>query len=181
MRPLLPALAAFSALAIACASGGEYGFSRIYSPLDAEAAAIEPAVDYDPVMVRRLPQDWKGKPIRLFGVVVSRSDGDDGKADVLLSVRRLAARNLCESGDEESCRVTVSDKEIVRVHALMALTKAESVGTERLRPGSLLRLVGVLHDQPDKEDGTDVFVVDYHRHWPPRFFVTEQARSYMRR
>jgi hypothetical protein len=44
-----------------------------------------------------------------------------------------------------------------------------------------VRVIGKLEDQPNKDDGTDVLVASYYRHWPPAEYVTEQARSYMRR
>jgi len=44
-----------------------------------------------------------------------------------------------------------------------------------------MRVLGKLEDQPNKEDGSDVLLASYYRHWPAAYFVTEQARSYMRR
>jgi hypothetical protein len=178
-RLLLSAL--LSACALACGGGGDYGFGRAYSPLSAEEQALAGAEAYDPVMARRLPAEWLQKKLHLFGVVLERDAGRDGLTDLTLSVRRLAARNLCETGDESSCRVTVSDHEVARTHVLVQLSKEDDVGKQRLQPRSLVRIVGQLQDQPHERDGNDVLLASYYRHWPPAFYVTNQAREYMRR
>jgi len=166
---------------LGCSSGGPYGFGRSYTPLSGEEAALEGSEPYDPVMARRLPDEWKSKKLEVFGVVLARGEGRDGLADLTLSLRRLAARNLCSDGAEDSCRVTVGDQELARVHALVNVAQTDSVGSERLQPRSLVRVVGKLEDQPSKDDGSDVLLGSYYRHWPPPYYVTEQARSYMRR
>jgi hypothetical protein len=165
----------------ACSSAGPYGFSRTYSSLDAEESALQGSERYDPVMSKRLPAEWHTKKLDVFGIVLARAEGRDGLADLTLSVRRLAARNLCEEADESTCRVTVGDQELARVHALVKLGQNDNVGSERVQPRSLVRVVGKLEDQTNKDDGSDVLVSDYYRHWPPAYFVTEQARSYLRR
>jgi hypothetical protein len=166
---------------LGCSSAGPYGFSRTYSPLDAEKRALDGSERYDPVMSRRLPDEWHTKKLELFGVVLARAEGRDGLTDLTLSVRRLAARNLCEAGEEDTCRVTVGDQELARVHALVKLGQTDSVGNERLQPRSLVRVLGKLEDQTNKDDGSDVLLSEYYRHWPAAYYVTEQARSYMRR
>lgn len=168
-------------LSIACGSAGPYGYSRVYSPLGEEEAAASGSERYDPVMARRLPHEWQAKKLELFGVVLARSEGRDGMADLTLSVRRLAARNLCEAGEEETCRVTVGDQELARIHALVPLRQADAIGQASLKPQSLVRVIGKLEDHVNKEDGADVLVASYYRHWPAAEYVTEQARSYMRR
>jgi hypothetical protein len=167
--------------ALACGSAGPYGYSRVYSPLSEEDDAASDSERYDPVMARRLPEEWQKKKLELFGVVLARAEGRDGLADLTLSVRRLAARNLCEAGEEETCRVTVGDQELAQVHALVELRQADAIGPKNLKPQSLVRVVGKLEDHVDKEDGADVLVASYYRHWPAAEYVTEQARSYMRR
>lgn len=167
--------------AIACGSAGPYGHSRVYAPTSGEEAAASGSERYDPVMARRLPHEWQTKKLELFGVVLEREEGPEGLADLTLSVRRLAARNLCEAGEEETCRVTVSDHELARVHALVKLRQADAAGAGQLKPRSLVRVIGKLSDRVDKEDGSDVLVSSWYRHWPAAEYVTEQARSYMRR
>lgn len=168
-------------LPLACGSAGPYGHSRIYSPLDAEEKAASGSERYDPVMARRLPHEWQTKKLELFGVVLARTEGRDGLADLTLSVRRLAARNLCDSGEEDTCRVTVGDQELARVHALVELSQSDAIGQKSLQPQSLVRVIGKLEDHVNKEDGADVVVASYYRHWPAAEYVTEQARTYMRR
>lgn len=180
-RPLSVRWLPLLALCLACGSAGPYGHSRAYSPLDAEDAAASGSERYDPVMARRLPQEWQAKKLELFGIVLARAEGRDGLADLTLSVRRLAARNLCESGEEETCRVTVGDQELARVHALVKLDQGDAIGQKALKQQALVRVIGKLEDHVNKEDGTDVLVASYYRHWPAAEFVTEQARSYMRR
>jgi hypothetical protein len=164
-----------------CSSAGPYGFSRSYAPLSAEEAALQGSERYDPVMSKRLPDEWRSKKLDVFGIVLARSEGREGLADLTLSVRRLAARNLCEEADEDTCRVTIGDQELARVHALVKLSQTDNVGNDRVQPRSLLRVVGKLEDQSNKEDGSDVLLSEFYRHWPAAYFVTEQARSYMRR
>ncbi len=166
---------------LGCGSAGPYGYSRVYTPLDEEEDATQGSERYDPVMARRLPDEWQTKKLELFGVVVARAEGRDGLADLTLSVRRLAARNLCEAGEEETCRVTVGDQELARVHALVQLRQTDAIGAKNLKPQSLVRVVGKLEDHVDKADGADVLLASYYRHWPAAEFVTEQARTYMRR
>lgn len=168
-------------LAAGCGSAGPYGHSRVYAPLGDEESAAASAERYDPVMARRLPEEWQAKKLELFGIVLARAEGRDGLADLTLSVRRLSARNLCDAGDEDTCRVTVGDQELARVHALVQLRQADAIGPKDMKPQSLVRVVGKLEDHVNKDDGTDVLVASYYRHWPAAEFVTEQARSYMRR
>jgi hypothetical protein len=175
------AAASLAALSLGCGSAGPYGHSRVYSPLDEEDQAARGAERYDAVMAHRLPQEWQEKKLELFGVVLGRAEGQAGQADLTLSVRRLAARNLCDAGEEDSCRVTVGDQELARVHALVALREGDAIGQKTLKPQSLVRVIGKLQDHVNKEDGADVLVASYYRHWPAAEYVTEQARSYMRR
>jgi len=166
---------------LGCSSAGPYGYSRVYAPLAEEEDATAGSERYDPVMARRLPAEWQTKKLELFGIVLARGEGRDGLADLTLSVRRLAARNLCEAGEEDTCRVTVGDQELARVHVLVQLQQADAIGPKDLKPQALVRVVGKLQDQVSKEDGADVLLASYYRHWPAAEYVTEQARSYMRR
>ena len=173
-------LAAFAALS-ACHSPGQYGFSRAYTPLDEEQEAVVKAKEFDPVMAQRSPDEWQGKPVSLFGIVKNRTAGPGGRADLTLSVRRLEPRNLCDSEDESSCRVTVSDREHAVVHALVKLSADDDIGKLSVGAGSLLRVVGPISDDVATGDGTPVIRADYYRHWPRNYFVTSADRSHMRR
>ena len=165
----------------ACHSPGPYGYSRAYSPLDAEEDAVEKAVELDPVMIERVPEEWKNKTVTLFGVVRGRKEASSGQAYLTLSMRRLADRNLCGAADEETCRVTVSDREHAIVHVIAKLTGEDDLGKTAVGPGSLVRVVGRLRDEVNPEDGAPVLAATYYRHWPRGEFVTDADSEHMRR
>ena len=166
---------------VGCSSAGPYGYSRDYSPLSAEEDAIEGAREYDPVMVQRDPDAWRKGKVTLFGVVRSRSEGPGGTAYLSLGMRTLAARNLCDDFEEETCRVTVGDREHAVVHVLAKLAANDNIGKESVGPGSLVRVVGKLSDSVDPNDGAPVLEAQYYRHWPRGFYVTSADASHMRR
>jgi hypothetical protein len=168
-------------LTCACHSPGPYGYSRSYSALDAEQQAAEGARDYDPVMAERDEADWKRHKVSVFGVVTGRSEGQGGSAYLKLSVRGLEQRNLCEEMDEESCRVTVSEREFAVVHAVVKLSPGDDIGAKSVGMGSLVRVIGKLSDEVDPEDGTPVIRTEYYRHWPRSYFVTTASRADMPR
>lgn len=170
-----------SVILSACHSAGPYGHARSYVPLSVEEDATADATEYDPVMARRAPDQWKERKISLFGVVVARSRGRDGTTRVRLSMRRLEPRNLCESTSEDSCRVTVSDREYARLVARLRLRSGDDIGEHSLGPGSLVRVVGQLTDEFDAADGTPVVLAEYYRHWPRGFYVTTASRRFMKR
>ena len=180
MRSLLLALPL--ALAVAgCHGAGPYGHAVNYVPLSDEEKALNGAKEYDPVMFQRKPEEWRGKPVSLFGVVTTRSSGPGGGAYLTLSVRRLEPRNLCDSNaDEETCRVTVSDTDFGVVHVNVALHGDDDVGEHSVGGGSLVRVVGTFGEDVDPNDGNPLMRVTYYRHWPRYFFVTRAAASQMR-
>jgi hypothetical protein len=175
------ALALFASTALGCHSPGPYGYSKVYSPLDEEDTAAAEAKEYDPVMAERFADEWRASSVSLFGVVQNRTQGPGGKTDLTLSMRSLSPRNLCDEGGEETCRVTVSEREHAIVHALVSLRKGDDVGKHSVGPGSLVRIVGRIADDVGESDGTPVFQVTYYRHWPQHFYVTTAAASYMKR
>ena len=171
---------AFGLLAFACGSGGQFGHSRTYSALSDEESAAEGAKDYDPVMAKRSPEKWKGQSVSAFGIVVNRGSGPAGASEVKLSLRTLESRNLCESTDDDTCRVTVSEHEHAIVHAMLHLKAEDDLGEHSLGPGSLVRVIGVMADAVDPSDGEPVLQAKFYRHWPRGFFVTTADRKYMR-
>jgi hypothetical protein len=175
MRPWVLALA----LLCGCSSAGPYGYSRTYSPLDAEDDALEGAKEYDPVMAERDKAEWQKSKISLFGIVSKRAEGTSGMAYLTLSVRTLEARNLCEELDEQTCRVTVGEREFAVVHARLKLSPSDDIGEKSVTRGSLVRVVGKLTDEVDPDDGTPVLKADYYRHWPRNYFVTTASRPDM--
>ncbi len=178
-RRLAPlAVALFS---LGCGSAGPYGHAREYAPLGPEKKATEGAVDYDPVMAQRMPDQWQGKLISVFGVVKKRNAGQSGASKVTLSVRTLEDRNLCENKSTDSCRVTVSEREHAVVHAMLKLDGDDDIGPRSVGIGSLVRVVGKIRDTIDNSDGNPVVQAEYYRHWPRNYFVTTAARKDMRR
>jgi hypothetical protein len=166
---------------VACHTPGQYGFSPQYTPLDAEQPAVAGAVEYDPVMVQRDPGGWRTKRVMLFGVVTTRGSGPGGGAYLALSVRRLEPRNLCDNAnDEDSCRVTVSDRDFGVVHAVARLSPDDDYGPNSVGPGSLVRVVGGFGEDLDPTDGTPVLRATYYRHWPRNFYVTRASAVHMR-
>ncbi len=165
----------------ACHGAGQYGHAVNYAPLSDEEKALAGAKEYDPVMFQRKPEEWRGKPVSLFGVVTSRASGPGGGAYLALSVRRLEPRNLCDSNaDEETCRVTVSDADFGVVRANVVLKGDDDIGEHSVGGGSLVRVIGTFGEDVDPNDGAPIMRVTYYRHWPRYFFVTKAAASQMR-
>jgi hypothetical protein len=174
-------LLALSLSILGCHGAGPYGHAPKYLPLDEETRAAGGARDYDPVMVQRQPEDWRKGTVSLFGVVETRQAGPAGQALLRLSVRRLATRNLCESEqDEDSCRVTVSDKDFGVVYALVALRGEDDIGPNAARARSLLRLVGTIAQDVSPADGLPIVHATYYRHWPGMTYVTTESARAMR-
>ncbi len=167
--------------ALACGAGGQWGHSPNYEPLSEEESALSGSTEYDPVMAGRSPDKWRNKSIHLFGVVTERKAAPGGLADVTVSMRALETRNLCETVEDDSCRVTVSEREHARVHVLLKLLPEGDIGSESVGTLSLLRIVGTLSDEPSAQDGLPVIRATYYRHWPRNYYVTTAARSYMKR
>ena len=179
VRPrILPT--ALCVLMAGCAGAGPYGHSPRYVELDEETAAGRAARDYDPVMAQRRPDEWRKGMVSLFGVVASRAAGPGGQALLKLFVRRLELRNLCESEhDDESCRVTVSDKDFGVVWALASLRGDDDVGPHAVGQRSLLHVIGTL-GQDASPDGAPMLHAAYYRHFPPLFYVTRSSARDMR-
>ncbi len=169
-------------LLAACSSAGPYGYSPTYTPLDEEETAAAGAKEYDPVMAKRFPEEWKDKPVSIFGIVTDRGRAQGARGTRLtLSVRTLATRNLCDEGGEETCRVTVSDREHAVVHAIVNLRSEDDIGEKSVGLGSLVRVIGKLTDVVDNNDGNPIISASYYRHWPVHHYVTSKAAGYMRR
>jgi hypothetical protein len=169
------------ALVLAGCGAGPYGHAPAYAPRGDESSVTRGAREFDPVMYAREPEEWQKGNVALFGVVTSRSVGAGGNAYVTLSVRRLEPRNLCDNArDDDTCRVTVSDRDFGAVHALVRLSGADDVGEHSVGTGSLLRLVGRFGEDRDPSDGGPILRATWFRHWPRYFYVTSAARSQMR-
>jgi hypothetical protein len=175
-RSLLPLLALLSTVpCVSCAGAGPYGFAREYAPLSDEEDVAEGAVEYDPVMSQRRKDEWLGKKVSVFGVVVDAPEDSGGKLQVLLSIRGLQDRNLCQSHEDDSCRVTVTDHEFGTIHAV-----TPQATDEPIRARDLLRVIGKIDEKPHPKTGNWVIVSDYTRHWPSTKYVTLSEREFMR-
>ncbi len=174
--------AVFSALGLAgCHDPGLYGHSAHYAPLSAEANAAQNARDYDPVMFTRMPDEWKKATLSVFGIVESRTPGQGGAAMLKLSVRRLEPRNLCETDkDEDTCRVTVSDKDFAVVYALVKLSEGDDTGPKSVGQKSLVRVIGTVGEDVNTADGAPIIRATYYRHWPVYTYVTRASAASMR-
>jgi hypothetical protein len=174
-------LLALVAFAPACHGAGPYGHSLRYAELDEETHEVAGARDYDPVMVQRQPNDWRKGNVTLFGVVEGRAAGPGGQALLKLSVHRLEPRNLCQlQSDEDSCRVTVSDKDFGVVWALVALHGDDDVGPRSVLQRSLLRVVGRIGQDVSPADGAPVIHATWYRHWPAFYYVTRSSARDLR-
>ncbi len=172
---------AFALAGGGCGGAGPYGHAPRYAPLDQEQTIVTGARDYDPVMVQRQPEEWRKGNVGLFGVVESRMAGPGGQALLKLSVRILEPRNLCENeDDDDSCRVTVSDKDFGVVWALVSLRGEDDVGPRSVSPRSLLRVVGAIGQDVSRADGAPVVHATWYRHWPPFYYVTRASARDLR-
>jgi len=164
-----------------CSGAGPYGHSPHYVPLAEEESAGAGVREYDPIMYAREPEDWKKHKSSLFGVVTSRSPGAGGAAYLTVTVRRLEPRNICDSlRSDDTCRVTVSDRDFGAVHMLVRLKPEDDVGEISLGPGSLVRVIGTFGQDVDAGDGGPILRADYYRHWPRGYFVTRADANEMR-
>lgn len=170
-----------SSLLAACHGAGAYGYSATYATTSDEESASSGAREYDPVMYGREPEKWRSGKTALFGVVTSRAPGPGGAAYFTLSVRKLETRNLCSNkNDEDTCRVTVSDRDFGVVHVLAPLKPEDDMGEHSIAVGSLLRVVGTFGEDVDPADGAPVMRASFYRHWPRYFYVTKSKADLMR-
>lgn len=174
-------LAAMALGGVGCRSAGPYGYAVNYVATSDEEKAGAGAREYDPVMYSREPEAWRKSKAALFGVVTGRAPGPGGAAYLTLSVRKLETRNLCSNkNDEDSCRVTVSDRDFGIVHVLAALVPEDDIGEHSTGAGSLVRAIGTFGEDVDPADGAPVLRAAYYRHWPRYFYVTRSAADLMR-
>ncbi len=167
-----------------CAGSGPYGHAPDYVPLGSEREAVAHARPYDGRRGSERRPDDGGRPARhggtepryasvtLFGVVDVRSVGPGGQALLKLGVRALEPHNVCErAGDDDSCRVTVSDKDFGVVWALVALRAEDDTGPRAIGQRSLVRVVGTIAEDVSPVDGAPVVHAAWYRHWPARQYL----------
>lgn len=177
----IPVLYCLFVLSLACQGAGPYGHAPRYVELDEETATAAGAREYDPVMAERQPEEWHKGKVVLFGTVESRSAGADGHALLKVSVRRLEPRNLCDNAnDDDSCKVTVSDKDFGVVWVLASLRGDDDVGPRSVGLRSLVRVVGTLGQDVSPRDGAPIVHATWYRHWPAFYYVTRASARDMR-
>jgi hypothetical protein len=180
MRARSNALLLASLLALGGCGANPYGFSRSYETLSDEedfAEGAEEAVYED---VRRDPARFRERCLAWFGVVTGVEAGSGGATLVHLTHRSHQERHLCADETDASCRVTVSERASGPWSATLTLRAEDTVGTDRVWTGSLLRVIGVPTGEFDAEGGP-VLAAAYYRHWPRGAYVTTADRARMRR
>ena len=172
-------LALLLALVPACGGGGQYGYAHEYSNIDGEDVYARRVVDTSYEEVRRARTEDQTF-IGWFGVVAEPPVTEGGVTRLSLSLRAHQDRHLCSTSSSDSCRVTVSEREIGRFTALVHL-RPEDAGsdTTRMNVGSLVRVYG----RSTGNDANDFPIIEaeWYRHWPAHYYVTTSAASSMRR
>jgi hypothetical protein len=173
--PFLAAtLVSFGVMLGGCGGAGRWGHARHYVPTSEEKQAIEGARDLDVPMAQLKPEAWRGQKVRFFMVVGDRRPGPGGAAYLTGKQHVLNEINGCENKfDEDSCRVTIKPTGHETVHAVVRLAGDDDVGAVRVGPGSLLRVVGVLGDATDPDDGRLVIQASWYRQWPLGYYARE--------
>lgn len=180
--PLLLSVAALAAGALIAGCGGNpYGYAHEYEPADGEGAYMDRATELSYEEVRRARPENQ-QMVGWFGVVVEPPQMQDGgRARVVLSLRAHQDRHLCSSSSSDSCRVTVSDREIGRFTAIVPVREEDRSGPRRLWTGSLLKVYGTATGEEDEAHGGPILAAEWYRHWPPHYYVTTASARSMRR
>lgn len=179
MRTLAYSSVVLLALVPACGGGGRYGYAHEYSNVDGEDAYARRVVDASYEEVRRARLEDQAF-IGWFGVVIEPPVTEGAVTTLVLSLRAHQDRHLCSTGSSDSCRVTVSEREIGRFTAHVHERPEDAAeGTLRLAVGSLVRVYG----RSVGNDASDFPIIDaeWYRHWPAHYFVTTSAAASMRR
>jgi hypothetical protein len=164
----------------ACGAGGQYNHARTYKPLGDEKGHYK-AVDQHVSLeeVKRDPNGFKDNELGWFGVVTDVGEGSDGKSRLKFSLRAHQERHLCTGPNDDTCRLTVSEKDLGSFVADVDIRPEDRSGFDRLWVGSLVRVYGHPTGQYDN-DGAPLIDVEYYRHFPRGTFVTTAARMGMR-
>lgn len=163
-----------------CGGAGPYSYSRSYEPLGDERAYLDRSADHSYEEVRRTRPEEQ-RMVGWFGVVLEPPvAAEGGRARVLLSLRAHQARHLCADSGSDTCRVTVSEREIGRFVALVPMREEDRAGARRVWTGSLLKVYGTATGDESEETGP-VLSAEWYRHWPPHHYVTTAAAGRMRR
>lgn len=176
----LPVVGAFLGLAIGGCGGGQYSFAHEYEPTGEERPYMDRAAELSYEDVRRTRPEEQ-QLVEWFGIVVEPPQAQpDGTARVLLSLRAHQDRHLCSTSSSDSCRVTVSERELGRFTAILTLRPEDREGARRVWQGSLLKLYAIATGEETEETGP-VMRVEWYRHFPPHYYVTTASAGSMRR
>jgi hypothetical protein len=105
--------------------------------------------------------------------------GED-QVRVALDLRFHQERHLCTDQFDDSCRVTISEKEGGPFSAVVTLRSEDREGRDRVTSGSLLKVYGKpLADYDDR--GGPLLATEYYRHWPLGTYVNTARATNMRR
>lgn len=176
---LLALVLGLASLAAVGCGGNRYGYAHTYQPADGERAYMDRAVELSYEEVRRTRPELQ-QMVGWFGVVTEPPQlQQDGTARVVLSLRAHQERHLCESSSSETCRVTVSAREIGPFTAIIPMREEDRAGPQRLWTGSLLKVYGAATGE-EQETGGPVLMAEWYRHWPPHYYVTTVSAGSMR-
>jgi hypothetical protein len=161
--------------------GGQYGYAHQYEPLDEERTYIDRAAELSYEEVRRTRLEEQPM-VGWFGVVVEppRTE-EDGSVRVLLSLRAHQERHLCETSSSDTCRVTVSAREIGQFWAILPIRAEDREGQHRMWTGSLVKVYGSAVEVSEEPETVPVLRADWYRHWPVHYYVTTASAGSMRR
>ena len=166
--------------AVGC-GGNIYGYGRYYIPLDEEDSYAASALEPPYTDVVRDPGGFADQTIGWFGVVREVVRQDDGTVLVRMSQRPHVERHLCSARSDDSCRVTVSERDAGPFSVRMRLhAGADSEGENRIQWESLLKIYGRPSGDYDSTGGP-LLTVDFYRHWPRGQYVDTTASAIMRR
>jgi len=160
--------------------GNPYGYAPEYVTLSDEEPYAERAAELSYEDVRRDPDSFSDRTLGWFGVVTSLKQEQAGRARLGLILRFHQPRHLCSGPSDDTCRVTISEREAGPFTAIIELRPEDTVGSARLNVGSLVRVYGHVTGDLDDEGGP-VLSADYYRYWPHGSYVTTGASSRMRR
>jgi hypothetical protein len=167
-------LVGLSLLVVACGGAGRWGYSRNYTPTSEEKSATEGARELDSPMAALKPEAWRGQKVKFFMLVQDRKPAPGGGAYLTGKQHTLNEINGCENKfDESSCRVTIKPTGHETVHAVVRLQSDDDVGKLAVSNGSLVRVVGMITDATDPDDGKLVVQATWYRQWPMGYFVRE--------
>ncbi len=158
-----------------------YGSAHRYQPLDEERSYLERAAELSYEEVRRTRLEEQAM-VGWFGVVLEPPQTrEDGSARVLLSLRAHQERHLCATSSSDTCRVTVSARELGRFWADLPIRFEDREGPHRLWTGSLIKVYGTAIESAEESPNLPVLRADWYRHWPVHYYVTTASADSMRR